>query len=216
MKSLRITIGSVALLTVCAVSACSAAGGDRAPVGAPPTKPVPSASAGNGSAGSSAPAVPPTANPTTPPAVPAVGGTGRCHTADLTGHVDGGGAGAGQRYGVLALTNHTATTCRVFGFPGLQLMAADGQTLRTNVIRNGAAPTLLMVRPGQTVWSLLQWTVIPADDEVADNCGPNPVSLRVIPPDETTQLSMPFTPGQLCQHGQIFAGAFTATRAPNG
>jgi hypothetical protein len=37
----------------------------------------------------------------------------------------------------------------------------------------------------------------------------DPAALRVIPPDETTQLSMAFGAGQLCQHGDITVGAFS-------
>ncbi len=48
----------------------------------------------------------------------------------------------------------------------------------------------LMVRPGQTVWALLHWTVVEADEEEwANDCAPDPAALLVIPPDETTQLS---------------------------
>jgi hypothetical protein len=36
---------------------------------------------------------------------------------------------------------------------------------------------------------------------------PSAAPTRVIPPDETTQLSMAFV-GQLCQHGDITVGAF--------
>jgi len=48
-----------------------------------------------------------------------------------------------------------------------------------------------MVYCGQTVWSRLHWAAVPADDEAANNCAPDPTLLRVIPPDETTQLSVP-------------------------
>ena len=141
----------------------------------------------------------------------------RCHTSDLTGHVEGHGEGAGQRYAVLGLTNKTARSCTIYGYPGLQLVDAHGQARQTSAHWDrSTVPTRLVVRPRQTVWALLHWTVIPADDENANNCAPDTAALRVIPPDETTQLSMAFSPGQLCQHGQITVSAFGRDRPADG
>ena len=142
----------------------------------------------------------------------------RCHTSDLTGHVEGHGAGAGQRYAALGLTNKTARSCTIHGYPGLQLVDAYGRNrqTRTSWIRS-TGPTRLVVRPGQTVWALLHWTVVEADEEEwANDCAPDPAGLRVIPPDETTQLSMAFDAGRLCQHGEISVGAFGRGRPVDG
>lgn len=141
----------------------------------------------------------------------------RCHTADLTGHVEGHGEGAGQRYAMLGLTNKTAIPCTIYGYPGLQLVDADGRPRQTTAHWDRATePTRLVVRHRQTVWALLHWTVITADDEVASECGPATAGLLVIPPDETTQLRMAFAPGQLCQHGQIIVSAFGRERPADG
>ena len=144
-------------------------------------------------------------------------GVQRCHTRDLTGHVEGHGAGAGQRYAALGLTNSTAAACTIYGYPGLQLVDAHGAARQTNAHWDrSAGPTRLVVAPGQTVWAPLHWTVTPADDEVANDCAPDTAGLRVIPPDETTQLSMAFDAGRLCQHGDIIAGAFGRDRPADG
>jgi hypothetical protein len=38
----------------------------------------------------------------------------------------------------------------------------------------------------------------------------------VIPPDETTQLTMPFNRGAICQHGTIMVGPFGYDRPADG
>ena len=141
----------------------------------------------------------------------------RCHTSDLTGHVEGYGRGMGQRYAGLGLTNKTARSCTIYGYPGLQLVDAYGQNRQTRTYWDRSTrPTRLVVKPGQTVWALLHWTVVQAEDEAADDCAPDPAALRVIPPDETTQLNMAFGAGQLCQHGNITVGAFGRDRPADG
>lgn len=153
--------------------------------------------------------------PDTPASGAAAGAPHRCHTADLTGRVEGHDEGAGQRYAALALTNHTGSACTVYGYPGLQLVDAHGTPLRTTVRRDSPpGPRLLTVQPGRTVWTELHWTVVAADDEAATHCAPDPTVLRVIPPDETTQLSMPFAYGPVCQHGDVSVQPFGPDRPP--
>lgn len=161
------------------------------------------------------------ASPASPPESPAgsasAASTTRCHTGGLTGHVEGHGEGAGQRYAFLGLTNTTRSTCTVYGYPGLQLVGPSGAALPTRAQRDAAqSATTLTVQPGQTVWATLHWTVVPADDEASTMCAPDPTGLRVIPPDETAQLSMAFGYGPVCQHGTITVGSFRTERPPNG
>jgi hypothetical protein len=169
---------------------------------------------------SSEPATPSTSPSISPPEAggsPSSAALQRCHTTDLTGHVEGHGAASGQRYAALGLTNRTSTPCTVYGYPGLQLVESNGTVKPTTVARDaGIPPTRLVVAPGQTVWAQLHWTVVPADDEVANHCAPDPTQLRVIPPDETTQLSMPFDYAAVCQHGHLTVGAFGRNRPPDG
>jgi len=94
---------------------------------------------------------------------------------------------------------------------------AHGGVKPTTVRREPApGPTRLVVAPGQTVWAQLHWTVVPADDEAANHCAPDPAVLRVIPPDETSQLSMAFDDGAVCQHGEVSVTAFGSTRPVDG
>ena len=170
--------------------------------GAPSAPGAPGASSGSLPSGSSATAV--------------AAGSTRCHTAVLSVHVEGHGEAAGQRYAFLGLTGKGSAACTVYGYPGLQLVDAAGNAMPTKVTRDAARPpTLLTVQPGQTVWATLHWTVVPANDEAATMCAPAPTGLRVIPPDETTQLSMPFWYGPVCQHGALTVGPFQSQRPPD-
>ncbi len=121
----------------------------------------------------------------------------------------------GQRYAALGLTNKSDRSCTIYGYPGLQLLDAYGRNRPTRTHWDQSTrPTRLVVRPGQTVWALLHWTVVQAEDEAANDCAPDPAVLRVIPPDESTQLSMAFGAGRLCQHGDISVGAFRREHPP--
>src|SRR6266542_2592475 len=201
MNAAKLGIGSAAAAAVMLLAGCMVEG-HAATSGTsttPADVPVSSPSASPLSTGGSAPSA---------AAAPA-----RCHTRDLAGHVEGRGAGAGQRYANLGLTNKTSTACTVYGYPGLQLVDAHGSALPTRVQRDTAvAPRQLLVKPRQTVWALLHWTVVPADDEVTNHCAPDPASLRVIPPDETTQLTVAFDYGAVCQHGELIVDPFSRDR----
>ncbi len=179
--------------------------------------------AGCGGSGSATPAAssPAAASPSgTATATPASGGTtaspvsssgaqgpGRCHTSMLSAHVRLGSPGAGQRYAFLVLTNTSSVTCRVFGYPGMQLVTASGGSVPTRVLRTSPSPQLVTVVPGAHVYSLLHWTVIPAGNE-ASPCEPLAAKVHVTPPDETATLTTSWPGGSVCQHGQIFVTAF--------
>ncbi len=135
-------------------------------------------------------------------------GTGRCHTSMLSANVTMGSPGAGQRYANLVLTNSSGTTCRIYGFPGLQLVSASGAAIPTRVVRNAVTPRLVTVAPGAHVHSLLHWTVVPGAGETGSSCEPNPSGVKTTPPDETVTLSTAWPGGSVCQHGQIFVDPF--------
>jgi Protein of unknown function (DUF4232) len=181
------------------------------------TRPATTSSPSAAPPSSTSPVIASSALPSPGATASASAGTTRCHTGGLSGHVEGHGEGAGQRYAFLGLTNTGSSACTVYGYPGLQLVGPSGAALPTTAQRDTAqSPALLTVQPGQTVWATLHWTVVPADDEASGMCAPNPTGLRVIPPDETTQLSMAFDYGPVCQHGTINVGSFRTERPPNG
>jgi hypothetical protein len=114
--------------------------------------------------------------------------------------------GAGNRYAALILTNTSDTACRTQGWPGLQLVTADGDTIPTTTVRDDSADAAqLTVQPGDSVHARLHWTVVPGGEDPADGCGPEPASLRVIPPDEESAASAEWEMGEVCGGGRIEA-----------
>jgi hypothetical protein len=196
-----------AILGAGVILASAACGGPRAVATAP----------GSGSVANP----PAAADPAVAAAAPVSAGdqaADRCHAGNLSGELHlftpPGQAGSEQD-AELGLTNTTNRPCVVYGYPGLQLIGADGRAKLTNAVRNtGKPPQNVTLRPGATAWSLLAWRFTPAADEADTSplCGGTMTALKVIPPDETTQLSIPANICTVCDHGQIVTSAMQATR----
>jgi hypothetical protein len=144
-----------------------------------------------------------------PPASGATGATPQCSTPDLAAQLKGGGAGAGQRYATMVLTNTSGRTCSVHGYGGMALLGAPRQGVPTDLRRNASpAPATVTLVPGGSARSLLHWAVVPAVDENGTACEPTAVAAVVTPPNQTTAALRPWTFGPVCQHGQIFQNAY--------
>ena len=131
----------------------------------------------------------------------------RCHTDQLAASLKtpADPPPSGMAYADLGLTNEAAHPCRMYGYPGMQLLDAAGAGLPTNVVRDGSvAPTLFTLQPGGTGWARLTWSVVPDAGETAP-CTPEARSLWITPPDEFTQLTLPVTLN-VCHHGEILTG----------
>jgi hypothetical protein len=207
------------LLAVLAVSGCSFRGGISA---AGTTTP----SAGHASSGASASGTGQTSGATgavatsgSPGATSAAGGSGgegarsdRCHTSELTGRLVPGSPGAGQRYATLTLTDTGGQTCTIDGYGGLGLAGSDGGALPTRQVRvPSPAPTLVTLHAGQAVSAQLHWSAVAGTGDTAPGaCQPTPATLRVIPPDETDALSVPWGLGPVCEQGSIDQTAYRA------
>jgi hypothetical protein len=97
------------------------------------------------------------------------------------------------------LTNTSDTACRTQGWPGLQLVTADGEDIPTTTVRDDStSPVQLTVQPGASVHARLHWTVVPGEGDPPEGCGPAPASLRVIPPDEYDATSAEWDMGVVC------------------
>jgi Protein of unknown function (DUF4232) len=164
----------------------------------------------------SAPSTPPTTTtpPSTPPsAPPSTGtpvstGTPACYSMGLHASLDGYDAGAGQRYVRLILTNLTEHSCKLSGWPALDLMSSGTHTLGADTTRTGSAASLVIPAGGHA-HSQLHWTVVPADDETGTPCEPDPSMLQVTAPGETTPLFTTWAGGPVCQHFAITENALT-------
>jgi hypothetical protein len=111
---------------------------------------------------------------------------------------------AGSRYASLLLTNSSGTACRTRGWPGLQLMGADGEKIPTEVVRDESEPSRpLTLAAGERSSARLHWTIVPSQGDPADGKCPEPGSVRVIPPDQRTAKSAVWKLGEVCGTGEI-------------
>jgi hypothetical protein len=127
--------------------------------------------------------------PTTAPASQAAAGPGRCPAADLKGSIGTSQGAAGTFYTDVVLTNTSAASCTLYGYPGVSFVTApSGSQVGAPANRNPVSPaTLVTLAPGGQANFLLALTDVgvysPAD------CQPTSVSwLRIYPPDAYDSL----------------------------
>lgn len=199
----RASVGA-ALLPLVLVGGCSSGGsGPTAQSTSAATSPGDSTPTGTSGSGSSTAAGATGATTTS-------AGTDRCHTSELTGRLVRADAGAGQRYATLTLRNSGNRTCTIHGYGGLGLVDGSGRALPTKQVRAASpVPTTVRLAPGGTVSSDLHWGAIPGPgDNQTGDCQPTPAAVHVIPPDETTSLSVPWSLGPVCEGGTIEQRAY--------
>lgn len=157
----------------------------------------------------------PSATSQSTPAAPAAGE--RCHTRELGAALQQQRPGGGSRYAVLTLTNRSNRSCPVTGFPGLQLLDSSRQPLPTNAVRDQQQPTqTVQLAPGAAAYTTLHWGLVPGDGEPqATQCEPTPAAVQITPPDETTQLTIGWTYGPVCQKGKIDLPALAPGTGPS-
>ncbi|WP_039787295.1 DUF4232 domain-containing protein [Actinoalloteichus spitiensis] len=134
----------------------------------------------------------------------------RCHTSELRAEVRPLNAAAGNRYADLVLTNTSGRTCSIYGYGGMELVDENGRAIATDLRRtNDPGPQLVQLAPNASAAKKLHWTVVPGEgDPEEEPCGPEPVSINVIPPDETDPLSASWTLGPVCDGGRIEGSAY--------
>jgi hypothetical protein len=122
------------------------------------------------------------------------------------------GAGSGdRRSATIGLTNASAVSCTLSGFPELQLVAAGNDPVSTLTVRKGQ-PSTVRLKPGATAWSALSWTTRAAADEPASGrCQPAADRLAVFAPQDHVEMDVTYSGGPVCQHGRIEVGAFRAS-----
>jgi len=158
------------------------AGTSRAPTA---TTAVPTAPA---STPVSTPASSPASAPATTPApvstVPGNQGTvPRCHTSQLVAAYTGLNAAMGGSRGMtLILTNHSPSTCYVYGYPGLGFFNNAGP-MTTHLTWMKAPHTRVILHPGGNAQAMLTWRVN------VDTTTPfSPMVAHITPPDEYSYL----------------------------
>jgi len=149
------------------------------------------------------------ANPQGLPVVGAMSNVGQCTTADLSVGIGPVDAGAGNFFQTVLLTNTSSHTCTLFGFPGLQMLDAQGQPLPTKVQWGGdqlttePGPQTVTLPPGAVSSFKVHWEDVPVGNETT--C-PTSAMVEITPPNAFNFLLAPlhFT---ACGGGQLTASA---------
>ncbi|RMB86031.1 DUF4232 domain-containing protein [Streptomyces shenzhenensis] len=169
----------------------------QSPAGEPPAGEPSSLPASDGAAGTGA--------------TPAAGGT-RCHTSELSASVGRNNPGAGQENFPVVLTNESARTCTVRGYPGAAFVNASGGRLGPDPIRSSGTPTTVTLKPGRSAWAGLTFS----NPEISGARTATPAALLITPPDERDQLKVAWTAGAVPVSGNASAVLLTVLAPGNG
>ncbi len=133
----------------------------------------------------------------------------RCRSAGLTVGLVGTDAGAGNVVATLRLTNTTAQTCTLFGYPGLQLLDGQGNPLPTHAVWGGGwfsndpPPGTVALAPGASAQFRLHWSQIEVGGETT--C-PTSERVEITPPNAFNSIVLPLHI-RACGGGRIDVGA---------
>lgn len=204
----RCVVGCAVLLGGClALAGCGGSGDDGK-----------GSSSFASSSPSASPSPVPPASPTPSHSSAAQAASGqRCHTSGLAISSRPLGAAAGNHYAVIVFTNNSGHSCRVYGFPGMQLLNSDGAKVPTDVVRDPSSKSrLVTLATGAAAWTRVSWSAIPGDDEPSsEQCEPTPASTEVTPPDETAHKIIKWPYGPACEHGRVVVTALAAGTGPS-
>ena len=120
----------------------------------------------------------------------AASATPRCRTGQLAFTYSTNGATGSYLIGG-TLTNHSSSTCSLYGYPGLAMVGKQGQALPTNVVRNPGpvmphvAEQLVVLGPGGRAGFFANFR-----DAEAQMC-PRVWGIEITPPNAYTHLNAP-------------------------
>jgi hypothetical protein len=124
----------------------------------------------------------------------------RCHTSQLTAAYTGLNAAMGGTRGMtLILTNHSGSTCYVYGYPGLAFFNSGGLPMTTHLTWMKAPHAKVILHPGGNAQAMLTWRV-----NVGTATPFNPSVAHITPPDEYTYLRT------LWQGGPVLGGGIVS------
>ncbi|HET9690005.1 MAG TPA: DUF4232 domain-containing protein, partial [Acidimicrobiales bacterium] len=141
-----------------------------------------------------------------------------CRSADLALRLGQAGAGAGQRSQVFELRNTSSSTCRLHGFPGMQMLDSANHPLPTEVTRSqSSTPGDVDLAPGTTSSFLAHWA---AQTGYGNEQCPTSSRVEVTPPNayEPLTVALQISPyGGTTQHlqcGEITVSPVDAGTTP--
>ncbi|MGW2741636.1 DUF4232 domain-containing protein [Streptomyces sp. NPDC001450] len=136
----------------------------------------------------------------------------RCHTSELRAAVGRNNPGAGQENFPIVLTNRSARTCTVRGYPGAAFVNASGTQLGPDPKRSGGSPVTVTLRPGQSAWAGLTFS----NPEISGAKTATPATLVVTPPDERDPLRVAWTAGAVPVSGNSSSVFLTVFNSGTG
>jgi hypothetical protein len=115
--------------------------------------------------------------------------TPMCATSQLTASLGSGDAGAGNLYRYLLLTNHSATSCHLTGYPGLSMLDVDGKQIGAPATKESLTYNPVVLAPGASASD----TIHTANRQTTSSteCLPTSVNLRIYPPGNKASLVFP-------------------------
>ncbi|QTE02643.1 DUF4232 domain-containing protein [Streptomyces cyanogenus] len=149
----------------------------------PPASLAKTASSPAGTGSSSAPKATGTSGRAAATTVPAAASS-RCHTSELRASVGRNDPGAGQENFPVVLTNTSARTCTLHGYPGAAFVNASGTQLGPDPRREPGTPVTVTLKPGRSAWAGLTFS----NPEISGAKTATPAALLVTPPDERASL----------------------------
>jgi hypothetical protein len=216
----RTLVAAVVLAGSAGLVACSSPGTTNPPSGATEGQHVqPTSRGGAGPAASVTPtaqvaaSVPPNStSPATPPTMPPP-----CATSALQVSVSvSSGAAGGSSYYPIVVTNASAASCTLYGYPGVSFVTGTGGSqIGIPATENPARPRqLITLAPGRAAHAELQ--VVDAQNYPPADCGMVTARwLKVYPPNQTAPLYARFT-AQACTKARAILTVETVQPGTNG
>jgi hypothetical protein len=139
-----------------------------------------------------------------------------CQASQLRASRVASSAAAGHIAVTYGLTNASAATCTLFGYPGLQMLDASGRPIPTQVSHGGSftfpveTPMLVTMSAGAQASFFLGYADVPSGNETS--C-PQSARLDITPPGSTgtVQLADQIAP---CGRGSVTVSPVHAGTAP--
>jgi uncharacterized protein DUF4232 len=191
----RLALTIAALTCAAAVAGCASSGSSQP--GASGSTAASPTGQGTTPGSSNTPAVAPSSSsaPAGPPA---------CPTSSLQVKLGVSQGYAGGVYVVIDFTNTGASTCSLFGYPGVSLVKGPPYTqIGLAAKRSTATPKkLVTLAPGATANALLQ--IVDALNYPSATCGPTKATaLKIYPPNQTEPVYLPNTSSGCAKPVQI-------------
>jgi hypothetical protein len=191
MNTVKLTLGTSAAMALAVTALAGCSSGTTPASAAAGTSPAAAASTAAASAAAAASTSVSAASDASAGTTASARGTA-CRTSDLSLQVIQGAqeqSSPGSFY--IQLANVSASTCTLYGFPGVDLVGSNGTSLGikdvwSDQLAMSGGEKVQTLAPGAASAAFVTYAVKPAAQTTGD---PRAVEVRVIPPNQTTALT---------------------------